>query len=141
MTRDLEETLTELGPAYRDVVSRLQAAYAPAPVSRPPRRDVFRRAACLAAAMLLLVLGVAALFVARRPAGPEPAYGGSEYRLAFTRGEGAIAEMIRTQNADGSWKNDFLTRQNAEALRHCSSLEAHVAYKKALRNLRFRGIL
>ena len=52
-----------------------------------------------------------------------------------------IPEMIATQNPDGSWKNDFLTRRNAAALRICSDPAAQIAYKKAMRNLRLRGIL
>ena len=49
--------------------------------------------------------------------------------------------MIATQNPDGSWKNDFLTRRNAAALRASSDPAAQIAYKKAMRNLRTRGIL
>ena len=49
--------------------------------------------------------------------------------------------MIATQNPDGSWKNDFLTRRNAAALRGSSNPAAQVAYKKAMRNLRSRGVL
>ena len=52
-----------------------------------------------------------------------------------------VLEMIATQNPDGSWKNDFLTRRNAAALRICSDPAAQIAYKKAVRNLRLRGIL
>ena len=51
------------------------------------------------------------------------------------------AAFIRTQNADGSWCNDFLTRRNAEALARCPDAGARVAYKKAMRNLRVRGLL
>ena len=49
--------------------------------------------------------------------------------------------MIASQNPDGSWANDFLTRRNAEVLRTSDDPEARVAYKKAMRNLRFRGML
>ena len=52
-----------------------------------------------------------------------------------------ISEMIATQNPDGSWKNDFLTRRNAAALKACGDPAARIAYKKAARNLRLRGIL
>lgn len=52
-----------------------------------------------------------------------------------------IPEMIATQRSDGSWKNDFLTRRNAAALKDCASPAAQIAYKKAVRNLRSRGIL
>ena len=52
-----------------------------------------------------------------------------------------ISEMIATQNPDGSWKNDFLTRRNAAALRVCDDPAARIAYKKALRYLNFKGLL
>ena len=52
-----------------------------------------------------------------------------------------VAEMIATQNPDGSWKNDFLTRRNAAALKSCGDPAAQIAYKKAARNLRLRGVL
>ena len=65
----------------------------------------------------------------------------NEYLLAEMRDDRAVKEMIRTQNPDGSWKNDFLTRRNAEALSHSTDPEARVARKKAMRNLRARGLL
>ena len=49
--------------------------------------------------------------------------------------------MIATQRSDGSWQNDFLTRRNAAALKDCTTPAAQIAYKKAMRNLRSRGIL
>ena len=52
-----------------------------------------------------------------------------------------VSEMIATQNSDGSWKSDFLTRRNAAALKLSSDPAARIAYKKAARNLRLRGIL
>ena len=52
-----------------------------------------------------------------------------------------VDEMIATQNPDGSWKNDFLTRRNAAALKGASGPAAAIAYKKAMRNLRTRGVL
>ena len=48
--------------------------------------------------------------------------------------------MIATQNPDGSWQNDFLTRRNAAALKVCGDPAAQIAYKKAMRNLRARGV-
>ena len=52
-----------------------------------------------------------------------------------------VSEMIATQNPDGSWKNDFLTRRNAAALRVCGDPAARIAYKKAARYLSFKGLL
>jgi hypothetical protein len=96
----------------------------------------------LAAASLLILLGLGSflVFPGKQPA-TAPSSAAHEYRLADTPGGEAIDEMIRTQNADGSWRNDFLTRRNADALAHCPHAEARVAYKKAMRNLRIRGLL
>ena len=163
MTGDLEETLAELGPGYREVVDRLKAAPCPwaddagrgaragAAVrgGRHRVRGAFARpAGYLAAASLLAVVGLCVVFgVSRRSPSDAPVYtvrattAENEYRLALIRDDAAVKEMIRTQNPDGSWKNDFLTRRNAEALKGCRSSEAQLAYRKAIRNLRVRGLL
>ena len=146
MTKDLDETLCELGPAYRATVSRLVGG---AQISPRLRRRSGRAYGWLVAASLLacLCLGYGLL---NRHATDEyavcmQAASASEsadaYRLAQAHDERSLREIVRTQNADGSWKNDFLTRQNAKALGASSSPEAVVARKKALRNLRLRGLL
>ena len=130
MSRDLEEQLDEMGPEYRAVVARLRGAQCAG------KREVQgKRRRWLVAASLLLVFGLGFFFLrpeASRPSSlvPHP----SEYTMG-------IDEMIATQNPDGSWKNDFLTRRNAAALKVCGDPAAQVAYKKALRNLRVRGVL
>ena len=48
---------------------------------------------------------------------------------------------LYNKQADGSWQNDFLTRRNAEALKTCPDARAQLAYRKAMRNLRVRGLL
>ena len=53
----------------------------------------------------------------------------------------SVSEMIATQNPDGSWQSDFLTRRNADALKDCADPAAQIAYRKAVRNLRVRGVL
>ncbi len=152
MTRDLEETLNELGPSYREVVNRLTNAYEPfASGILAPHRTWRTRLVCgslgyLLAASLLLFVGLGIYFQVRPPchtavdaarvftilaSTPE-----NEYRLALVRDDVAVQEIIRTQRPDGGWGNDFLTRQNCEALRRYSSSEAQIAYKKALRHLR-----
>lgn len=139
MTGDLEETLRELGPGYREVVGRLLDA------RETPGR--FRRPACgdrprwLAAAAVAVVAGFVAVFALAPSRQTEPAVAvGGEYRLALVADGAAIRELIRTQNADGSWKTDFLTKRNAAALKGCDTAEARIAYKKAMRNLRIRGV-
>ena len=57
----------------------------------------------------------------------------------IVRDDVAVQEMIRTQRPDGGWGNEFLTRQNAAALRVCGGEAAQRAYRKAMRNLRLRG--
>ena len=155
MTEDLERTLNEMGAGYREVVGRLTAAYRPMslPVfglaaAAPRRRHV---AAYLAAASLLLAVALCAVFGALRARNAGPCESScvytvrattaeNEYRLAIVRDDAAVQEMIRTQRPDGSWKNDFLTKRNAEVLKDCPGEAAQIAYKKAIRNLRSRGV-
>lgn len=150
MNADLEETLRELGEPYRPVVDRLRAA---AEVEVPPRADRERLsahgwrlprllAACLAVACLsagLLVFlsrGTADVrsAVAAEEAGPAL----SPYALAYSQTPQALAEIVRTQAPDGSWANDFLTRQNAAALAGIAT--ERVAYRRAVRYLRQKGL-
>ena len=140
MTDDLVNTLRELGPGYREVADRLFAARE---MPNSFRRLVFWGSPrLLAAASLAAVVGFAALFAfaTSRCKSRAVAFGG-EYSLALAMDDASIGEMIRTQNADGSWKNDFLTKRNAAALKGCEASGARIAYKKAMRNLRLRGVL
>ena len=145
MNRDLDEQLNEMGPEYRAVVARLRASGRAEDFRRETRdgrrgfmSEVFRLKSYLTAASLLVLLGLGVVFLGRkdmrRETGDAAGYGAREYRAS-------VAEMIATQNPDGSWKNDFLTRRNAAALKVCGSPAAQVAYKKAVRNLRSRGVL
>jgi len=142
MNADLSRQLDEMGPEYRDLVVRMRGAF------EPVRRS--HRAAWLVAASLVLVVGLTVvLTTCPQPSAhtPQPSTlftvrvtdPHNEYMLATLRNDVAVKEMIRSQRADGSWKNDFLTRRNAEALRGNRSPEAQVAYKKAMRSLRLRG--
>ena len=132
MNRDLEETLSELGPEYRAVVARLRAGSEAESATRTSRT-----AGWLVAAASLLVVGLAVIFIQsnnrtieQSSASPAP----HEYVMS-------VDEMIATQNPDGSWANEFLTRRNAAALKGRSDFAAQVAYKKAVRNLRAHGVL
>ena len=162
MNVDLEKQLDEMGPAYRAVVARLRAAReaggsedfrhetrdARGLETRDARRDirplVFRlpsqvlgRPAYLAAASLLVLAGLAIHFTRTLDIRPKTQGAKSaprEYRAS-------VSEMIATQNPDGSWQSDFLTRRNADALKDCADPAAQIAYRKAVRNLRVRGVL
>lgn len=131
MNADLESEMRE-NPELRAVVDRLRAARTVEGV-RKPATGAFaapRWGMPLAAALALAL--AFAIWLARREAAS--AFGAREYRLSPD-------EMIASQRADGSWQNDFLTRRNAEILGTCDTPAARVAYKKAMRNLRIRGIL
>ena len=149
MNRDLEAQLDEMGPEYRAVVARLRSAGEAEDFRRETldarsgfASKVFRLRSkvlrpLLAAASLLVFIGLGVFFLGpkdfRREA-EDVSFAPREYRAS-------VDEMIATQNPDGSWKNDFLTRRNAAALRACGDPAAQIAYKKAMRNLRTRGVL
>ena len=166
MSRDLERQLEEMGPAYRTVVARLRAAREVEPGgqrtedkgqrtkdSRQRRLPFIRRSLpYLVAATLLVLLGFGVLFLQSNnrtieQSNNSPCYtvrvtdAQTEYTHAELRGDELVKELIRTQNPDGSWKDDALTRRNAEVLRTCRSVEAQAAYRKAIDNLRSRGLL
>ena len=140
MTNDLERTLGELPAGCRDVVARLRASaeVSPRVVAVGRWRPVpLATAAALAAALL----GVAAFFASDRASETRQLKGPREYVLAAQPSADAVLEIVRLQKADGSWQNDFLTRRNAEALKTCPDARAQLAYRKAMRNLRVRGLL
>ena len=132
MNRDLEETLEELGPEYRGVVNRLRAAQEVSPAHSSARVQarigLLSSAARVVAAAGLLAAACVAVAVkfggpgasSVTPRGGSAAFTG-EYSLAYT---GDVESLLRTQNADGSWANDFLTRQNAAALRRQSVISS-----------------
>ena len=152
MNRDLEEQLNEMGPEYRAVVARLRKAKVGEDFRqktgdvrgretedgrRSFRSKVFRLKSYLTAASLLVLMGLGVVFLERKDFRHETrdlSFGAREYRAS-------VDEMIATQNSDGSWQNDFLTRRNAAALKGCGDPAAQIAYKKAMRNLRTRGVL
>lgn len=134
MTKDLEETLAELGPGYREVVDRLRSCQAPAQM---PRR--FAPMPYLAAASVAAALAGIACVYALRPADGESA-ARRAYTAAYVRDDAALESIVESQLADGSWANDFLTRQNAAALRCAAGRRAAIAYKKAARYLKSKGL-
>ena len=146
MNKDLEDQLNEMGPAYRAVVARLRAAQEAESLCRSSRSsqssrssgtNTARKSAYLVAASLLVFVGLGVFFLRPldfRPKTQDASFGAREYRAS-------VSEMIATQNPDGSWQNDFLTRRNAETLKLCVDPAAQVAYRKAVRNLRVRGVL
>ena len=147
MNADLEATLAELGGEYREMVVKMKAAYEPLPArAAAPERPSVRRgriigwsAAYLAAASLLVFVGLGVLFGGG--AGAPAAADTNAFMLAHLKSAAAVDEMIRTQRPDGGWGNDFITRQNIAALSASTSSEACLARRKAMRNLRVRGLL
>lgn len=134
MTRDLEETLAELGPGYREVVDRLTSVGRPSGVSAH---------VWLVAASLAVVLALGAVLLLDRSEAPQRvcrADAPAVYTVAYAGDETSLRAIVASQRADGSWSNDFITRQNAAALRGAQELSALVAYKRALRYLRSRGL-
>jgi hypothetical protein len=143
MNADLDRHLDELGPEYRRIVERLVASRAACEAKR--RRTIRLKSFALASAAavaLFLAVGV----VCRGPSAAEKVYtvrasdAASEYLIAHARNDEAVKELVRTQRADGGWGSDFLTRQNTLALSRASSPEARLAYRKALRNMRLKGL-
>ena len=156
MSRDLERQLEEMGPAYRTVVAGLRAAREVEPGGQRtkdsrqrPLSAVFCPLSYLVAASLLVLLGLGVvLFQTIKQSNNSPSLytvrvtdAQTEYTRAELRGDELVKELIRTQNPDGSWKDDAQTRRNAEVLRTCRSDEAQAAYRKAIDNLRSRGRL
>ena len=146
MSADLEETLAELGPDYRKVVDRLRAPFA-GDEGRVDEARGARRIGFLGPVATLLAASLAVAFAwhflsapadAVAPGEPVCATGVARYTLALAPSAASVDEIVRTQSADGSWGNDFLTRQNAAALRNVAS--ARVAYCRALRYLRSKGL-
>ena len=141
MNADLEATLAELGPDYRELVAEMKAAYQPLEAGTPAVGEKSRGRILpwtfgyLAAASLLVFLGLGIVFRS------ESALTTNEFMLAHIKNEAALNEIIRTQRQDGGWDNDFITRQNAAALKASASPEAQIAFRRAMRNLRLRGVL
>jgi hypothetical protein len=153
MNADLEKTIADLGGEYRAVVDRLAAS--PTPEWRPVRVPSLLKcwmstrggfaATRLAAASLVAACAAAVAFAcAKAPAGDGAQVAlartaPAQYTLAFASGDSrAVGEIVKTQLADGSWGSDWLTRQNAAALRLADP--SGVAYRRALRYLRAKGL-
>lgn len=128
MTKDLETTLAELGPEYRSVVNRLRAPFAPRPSVRPLPYLV---AAALTA--------VAAFSVFLIPSSVENR-SFTVYTAAYANDAHALQAILASQKNDGSWSNDYLTMQNAAALRRAADEASRIAYKRAVRYLRTKGL-
>jgi len=143
MNADLERTVSELGAEYRGVVDRLRSAREIEPKGktdvRQPTAGVFlRRAGYLVAASLFAVIALSILFQGAPQAKTFPAR--SVYTVAYAPTEEALEVIVASQRADGSWSNDFLTRQNAAALRASREERMRIAYRRAVRYLRTKGL-
>ena len=145
MNADLEKTVEELGPAYRDVVARLRASREVEPMRAGQKAPAPGRASrspvsYLAAASLAAALALAVLYVAPRGGDAAAEVPLTVYTVAYAPTEEALELIVASQRADGSWSNDFLTRQNAAALRASGDERMRVAYRRAVRYLRTKGL-
>ena len=144
MNGDLEKTLNELGPEYRDVVARLRSAREVEPSGTRafslPRTEWWRHVGYLVAASLLVALGLSIFMQDAANAPREPYAGAKVYTIAYAPTEEALEIIVASQRADGSWSNDFITRQNAAALRASEDARMKIAYRRAVRYLRSKGL-
>ena len=144
MNVDLESTLNELGPEYRAVVARLRSAREVEPSGTRafslPRTEWWRHVGYLVAASLLVALGFSIFMQGAANAPREPYAGAKVYTVAYAPTEEALEIIVASQRADGSWSNDFITRQNAAALRASEDERMKIAYRRAVRYLRSKGL-
>ena len=148
MNADLEKTVEELGPGYRDVVARLRAAREVEPEKAPVLGRAGAASWCaarspfsyLVAASLVAALALAVLYVMPRGGSTAAEVPLTVYTVAYAPTEEALEAIVASQRADGSWSNDFLTRQNAAALRASGEDRMRVAYRRAVRYLRSKGL-
>ena len=150
MTKDLEDTLNELGPEYRSVVDRLLSMpSAPGTTLSAPstRHQALSTRHYLLAASLLLVVSLAiwnltstTLHSSLLPLHSSPSSAPAVYTVAYASDEFALRAILDSQQSDGSWSNDYLTMQNAAALRKANDEASQIAYKRAVRYLRTKGL-
>ena len=159
MTKDLEDTLNELGPEYRSVVDRLLSMpsvsitnHEPRTTNHEPRTTNHEPRTTnhyLLAASLLLVVSLAiwnftsttlhsSFFIFH--SSPSPSSAPAVYTVAYASDEYALKAILASQQSDGSWSNDYLTMQNAAALRKANDEASQIAYKRAVRYLRTKGL-
>lgn len=135
MNKDLQATLDELGPEYHRLVREMKG---PFEAEAPARHFPMWKVAYLAAAVVVIVLGLAVVF------GPSPATRPSAaphiYTIAYAATSDALEAIVAAQKADGSWENDFLTQQNAAALERATDPTQRIAYLRAVRYLRKKGL-
>ena len=134
MTKDLEATLDELGPEYRAVVGRVLASRRP--ISQRRGFVLLPRAALAAAcAAAVLSFGVWMHFASAPSQAGRPC---TIYTVAYSKDR--LPSLVDSQKPDGSWENDFVTRQNAAALAEAPGEAENLAYRKAMRYLRLKGL-
>lgn len=145
MSEDLDRTLNELGGEYVSVVARLKTLREVEPIGKTyarKRKWLFRTASAVAAS-LIIAAALAVFFkdpeASHSHASQSSANSQMPYMLAFNASDKSVLEEIkRTQNPDGSWMNDSLTRQNAAVLKKFDGKS--IACRKAARYLRLKGI-
>lgn len=141
MSRDLDSTIEELGGDFRAVVERLRSAKTVEPSRTSPLRAPavrMRTAWLTAAGAAAAVLAAAVVFRDSPPPFAESVR--AVYAAAYSATEDSLETIVASQGSDGSWRNDFLTRQNAAALRGSGDRRMQVAYRRAVRYLRSKGL-
>lgn len=144
---DLRAAVARLPKTHRDVVEL--AIYRDMPyagISRElsiPVGTVKSRMSCAVKKLRAIMAASFALAAAAAPlalwrGSPARVAAHGPYSLAGEATPEAIVEIVRTQRPDGGWGSDFLTARNAAALAKADP--SCVALRRALRNLRMRGI-
>ena len=133
MNKDLQATLKELGPDFRRLVREMKAPFED---RTAPRSGSGWKFGYLAAAVLAIVFGMTVWF----RSAPAPNAAPRIYTIAYAATPDALRTIVASQRADGSWENDFLTRQNAAVLQNATIPDQRIAYLKAVRYLRRKGL-
>ena len=140
MTKDLEMTLMELGPEYHSVVGRLMSGKIVPQLSGCKFYSRTKMFTYLIAASFVICLAAASVLLSFQTSHVASTFANAPraYKLAFI--PTARTEIVSTQHEDGGWGSDFITRQNAAALEGSEVEAERIAYHKALRYLRLKGI-
>jgi hypothetical protein len=144
MTKDLKDQLDEMGHDYYDVVNKLLRSPEISFVDQKHNgwMTIFKIAATIAAILAFAVFFFKSTCETENVYTARVVTGVEMYRLAYSKSSDAIDRILETQAPNGSWQNDFLTQQNAAALKEHShdNNNVRIAYLRAARYLRSKGL-